>query len=226
MSHEDIDFCCSQASIDEVYLDITAMVNLETQSLPGHAEGADVPDLQALTNGSVVVGGLALDPHSQVERRLAVGASIAARLRAAVYDQLGEGRGAIAIHQCLVVSAQAISLLECLTRSSAPAGFTCSAGVAVNKLLAKIGSALNKPNQQTVLLPRAVPDLLRDLPLKKIRNFGGKLGAHLEALGQVLALPPAVLERHFGDRAHWILQAVSGCSDIKRRMRLVLPCST
>jgi hypothetical protein len=34
------------------------------------------------------------------------------------------------------------------------AGFTMSAGIACNKLLAKIGSAMHKPNQQTVVPPR------------------------------------------------------------------------
>ncbi len=35
--------------------------------------------------------------------------------------------------------------------SSCLAGFTCSAGIAGNKLLAKIASAMNKPNQQTLV---------------------------------------------------------------------------
>eukprot|EP00878_Enallax_costatus_P023072 GHUV01024528.1.p1 GENE.GHUV01024528.1~~GHUV01024528.1.p1 ORF type:complete len:232 (-),score=42.26 GHUV01024528.1:129-824(-) len=39
--------------------------------------------------------------------------------------------------------------------------FTASAGIACNKLLAKIGSARNKPNKQTLVLPRAVEDLMR-----------------------------------------------------------------
>lgn len=39
--------------------------------------------------------------------------------------------------------------------------FTCSAGIAVNKLLAKVGSARHKPDKQTVVLPRAVPDLMQ-----------------------------------------------------------------
>lgn len=38
--------------------------------------------------------------------------------------------------------------------------FTCSAGIGPNKLLAKIGSAKNKPNKQTVVLPRAVQALM------------------------------------------------------------------
>ncbi len=44
-----------------------------------------------------------------------------------------------------------------ITRARAHAGFTCSAGVACNKLLAKVASALNKPNQQTVVPPRRAP---------------------------------------------------------------------
>ena len=36
----------------------------------------------------------------------------------------------------------------------ATAGFTSSAGIAANKLLAKVSSALNKPNQQTLVPPR------------------------------------------------------------------------
>jgi nucleotidyltransferase/DNA polymerase involved in DNA repair len=39
--------------------------------------------------------------------------------------------------------------------------FTASAGIGPNKLLAKIGSARNKPNQQTLLLPRAVQELMQ-----------------------------------------------------------------
>ena len=59
---------------------------------------------------------------------------------------------------------------------------------------------------------------MKDMPLKKIRNFGGKLGAELQALGcstagDVLALAPATLHQHFGERAPWILYTVQGNSD-------------
>eukprot|EP00871_Galdieria_phlegrea_P005746 jgi/Galph1/659/GphlegSOOS_G5310.1 len=58
--------------------------------------------------------------------------------------------------------------------------YTCSAGIAENKLLAKLGSSLNKPNQQTLIAPSSVPSLLESLPLKRIRNLGGKLGSYIE----------------------------------------------
>ena len=40
-------------------------------------------------------------------------------------------------------------------------GYTCSAGVGPNKLLAKIASAKHKPNKQTLVLRRAVEGLMQ-----------------------------------------------------------------
>lgn len=54
--------------------------------------------------------------------------------------------------------------------------FTCSAGIAHNKMLAKICSALNKPAKQTVMPQAAVLPFLADFPVQKIRFFGGKAG--------------------------------------------------
>ena len=59
---------------------------------------------------------------------------------------------------------------------------------------------------------------MKDMPLKKIRNFGGKLGAELQSLGcttagEVLALPATTLHQRFGERASWILYTVQGNSD-------------
>ncbi|ORX92385.1 DNA/RNA polymerase [Basidiobolus meristosporus CBS 931.73] len=60
-------------------------------------------------------------------------------------------------------------------------GYTCSTGIAHNKTLAKLCSALNKPNQQTVIRQSAVLEFLRDMPFRKIRSLGGKLGDLLES---------------------------------------------
>eukprot|EP01122_Echinamoeba_exundans_P008400 TRINITY_DN2789_c0_g1_i12.p1 TRINITY_DN2789_c0_g1~~TRINITY_DN2789_c0_g1_i12.p1 ORF type:complete len:454 (+),score=54.92 TRINITY_DN2789_c0_g1_i12:1131-2492(+) len=65
-------------------------------------------------------------------------------------------------------------------------GFSCSAGVAPNKLLAKIASGLNKPHNQTVILHRNVAKLMSTIPLRKLPRVLTRAGhralADLEAL--------------------------------------------
>uniref|UniRef100_M4BQN2 UmuC domain-containing protein n=1 Tax=Hyaloperonospora arabidopsidis (strain Emoy2) TaxID=559515 RepID=M4BQN2_HYAAE len=65
-------------------------------------------------------------------------------------------------------------------------GYTCSTGIAGNKLLAKLASPLNKPNGQVVVVPRFVVDLMKSLPMRKIRGLGGKLGKQLESIYESL----------------------------------------
>ncbi|GMF34774.1 unnamed protein product [Phytophthora lilii] len=65
-------------------------------------------------------------------------------------------------------------------------GFTCSTGIANNKLLAKLASPLNKPNGQVVVAPRFVSDLMKSLPMRKVRGLGGKLGKQLESIYESL----------------------------------------
>lgn len=51
--------------------------------------------------------------------------------------------------------------------------YTCSAGIARNKMIAKLGSAHRKPNQQTIIRNRAVQNFLGGFKFTKIRNLGG-----------------------------------------------------
>ncbi|XP_006837627.1 PREDICTED: DNA polymerase iota [Chrysochloris asiatica] len=63
-------------------------------------------------------------------------------------------------------------------------GLTGCAGVASNKLLAKLVSGIFKPNQQTVLLPESCQDLIRSLNhIKEMPGIGYKTAKRLEALG-------------------------------------------
>lgn len=59
---------------------------------------------------------------------------------------------------------------------------TTCAGIAHNKLLAKIVCSTHKPNQQTVLFPNAAFELLLSTPLKKIPGIGN---ATLETLKEI-----------------------------------------
>ncbi|XP_017770265.1 PREDICTED: DNA polymerase eta [Nicrophorus vespilloides] len=58
-------------------------------------------------------------------------------------------------------------------------GYTCSAGIAHNKILAKLVCGLHKPNQQTILPQENVAELYEKIPVKKIKSLGGKFGSHL-----------------------------------------------
>ena len=49
-------------------------------------------------------------------------------------------------------------------------------GVAHNKILSKLASGLHKPSQQTLVPASAIPELLQDLPIPKLRQLGGKFG--------------------------------------------------
>eukprot|EP00201_Polytomella_parva_P011870 CAMPEP_0175055644 /NCGR_PEP_ID=MMETSP0052_2-20121109/10203_1 /TAXON_ID=51329 ORGANISM="Polytomella parva, Strain SAG 63-3" /NCGR_SAMPLE_ID=MMETSP0052_2 /ASSEMBLY_ACC=CAM_ASM_000194 /LENGTH=600 /DNA_ID=CAMNT_0016320529 /DNA_START=140 /DNA_END=1939 /DNA_ORIENTATION=+ len=79
--------------------------------------------------------------------------------------------------------------------------FTCSAGIAHYKVLAKLCSGLNKPDQQTVIPAAAVPAFLDPLPIPKLRSLGGKLGRRLmdqfqiQTIGELARLSEAQLAR-------------------------------
>ncbi|CRG87702.1 hypothetical protein PISL3812_04722 [Talaromyces islandicus] len=59
--------------------------------------------------------------------------------------------------------------------------YTCSAGIARNKMMAKLGSACNKPNKQTIVRNRAIQKFLGGFKFTKIRMLGGKLGDQISA---------------------------------------------
>ena len=94
-------------------------------------------------------------------------------------------------------------------------GFTCSGGVATNKILAKLGCGLHKPNQQTLLLPHAASALLKDLPLDRLPGLGGDFGQavktrlEVETAGQVLQVPREVM-KHFPQKGEWLLALAAG----------------
>ncbi|KAM9331039.1 DNA polymerase iota [Gastrophryne carolinensis] len=83
-------------------------------------------------------------------------------------------------------------------------GLTGCAGIASNKLLAKLVSGTYKPNQQTVLLPESSGRLIHSLRhVGEIPGIGHKTAQRLEALGlcSVPALqtcPISVLEKELG----------------------------
>ncbi|KAF9354540.1 DNA-directed DNA polymerase eta rad30 [Mortierella sp. AD094] len=86
-------------------------------------------------------------------------------------------------------------------------GYTCSAGIGNNRLLAKLGSGMNKPFNQTIVLPKYIPDLLHGIKLSKIRNLGGKFGKqvkedyNIERASQLWPVPLRQLQQRYGEQA-------------------------
>lgn len=95
--------------------------------------------------------------------------------------------------------------------------FTCSAGISKNKMLAKLGSAHKKPNSQTVIRNRAVQQFLSEFKFTKIRNLGGKLGDEVVAafntdtVSELLLVPIERLKKTIGDdTGSWLYNIIRG----------------
>jgi len=98
-------------------------------------------------------------------------------------------------------------------------GLTCSIGVAPNKLLAKIGSELDKPDGLTLLDGQDLASRVWPLAAKKVNGIGPKAaeklaGFGLHTIGDIAAAEPQWLISHFG--AHygaWLHAASHGRDD-------------
>ncbi len=92
-------------------------------------------------------------------------------------------------------------------------GLTATVGVSHNKLLAKLGSGMNKPDGLTVIRPADVRATLDPMPVGRLFGIGPKTAERLEeqgifTLGQLRAAPESVLwpmlrreTRKYQDRA-------------------------
>lgn len=107
--------------------------------------------------------------------------------------------------------------------------YTCSGGIAHNKMLSKLGSAHRKPNQQTVIRNRAIQQFLSDVKFTKIRNLGGKLGTQIVAtfetntVAGLLEVPADRLKQKLGDETgSWVYQTIRGIdqSEVNSRTQI------
>ncbi|MEE9446429.1 MAG: DNA polymerase IV [Arenicellales bacterium] len=81
-------------------------------------------------------------------------------------------------------------------------GLTASAGIAPNKLIAKIASDWNKPNGQTLITPDKIDTFMAPLAVKKIYGVGKVTAQKMHALGietclDLQALSMVELQQHF-----------------------------
>lgn len=190
-----------RASIDECYLDVTDAAHRLLQ-------GAD--------------GQPPLPPPEQLSQIHVIGADgdDAGAWWQRPAEAWGPNERALAAGAAAVAAARA--------RVDEKLGYTCSAGIAPTKILAKLASGLHKPRQQTVVAFAAIPGLLQDLPIPKLRQLGGKFGEELQqalgitTVGELAAMPRSRLDAAVGEeKAEWLARLARGLDDEVVKPRLL-----
>ncbi len=101
----------------------------------------------------------------------------------------------------------------------AATGLTCSICIAPNKLLAKIGSELDKPDGLTLLAHADIPQRIWPLPVRKVNGIGPKANEKLavlgiETVGDLAKADLDLLQTHFGSSyAAWLANVAQGIDD-------------
>ena len=94
-------------------------------------------------------------------------------------------------------------------------GLTASAGISVNKFIAKVASDYNKPNGQKTVKPDEVISFLEELPIKKFYGVGKVTADKMYQLGIFTGLDLKsksleFLEKHFGKSGAYFYTTVRG----------------
>ncbi|PWA04281.1 DNA polymerase IV [Flavobacterium psychrotolerans] len=94
-------------------------------------------------------------------------------------------------------------------------GLTASAGISVNKFIAKVASDINKPNGQKTIAPSAILVFLEELPIRKFYGVGKVTTEKMYQLGIFTGLDlknksAEFLEKHFGKSGHFYYNVVRG----------------
>lgn len=199
-----------KASIDEVFLDLSAQVHsILLDRFPGLSspppyddptETLPLPSVVALDWKADALVDLDQDQESQDpdwdDVAILIGSEIVRDVRARVHEQLG---------------------------------YTCSAGIASNKLVSKLGSGFKKPNKQTVVRSRAVSAFLEGFKVTKMRNLGGKLGEQVvsafntDSIKELVALPLDQMKSKLGDETgQWVYNSIRGIdfSEVNSRTQI------
>ena len=94
-------------------------------------------------------------------------------------------------------------------------GLTASAGVSINKFVAKIASDLQKPDGLTFIGPSKVESFMEKLPVEKFYGVGKVTAARMKALAlhtgaDLKGLSEGELVKHFGKAGHFYYGIVRG----------------
>ncbi len=94
-------------------------------------------------------------------------------------------------------------------------GLTASAGISINKFIAKIASDYNKPNGQKTVTPEEIIPFLEALPIRKFYGVGKVTTEKMYQLGiftglELKSKSLEFLEKHFGKSGQYYYNVVRG----------------
>ncbi|CAH9080667.1 unnamed protein product [Cuscuta europaea] len=193
---------CERASIDEVYLDLTDAVQKMLKETP-------TMNMETISEEAAKshVLGVDKDENDSVRKWLC-------RNDADYHDKL--------------LACGALIVAELRLQVLKETEFTCSAGIAHNKMLAKLASGMNKPAQQTIVPSSYAMKLLEALPIKKMKQLGGKLGTSLQTdlgvntVGDLLQFSKDKLQERFGiNTGTWLWNTARGINTEEVHGRLL-----
>ncbi|XP_060847284.1 DNA polymerase eta-like [Rhopalosiphum padi] len=185
--------CVQRASIDEAYVDLTSVVNDHISS------NHNIITENDLSNTFV-------EGYSDNSEDKSV--SIKSWLHDVYNNELQDDYLLRLTIGAMMVETLRKSIYE-------QTGYRCSAGIANNKILSKLACGLHKPNQQTLLPPSSVPNLFESIPIKKIKNLGGKLGDRIRQefnckfMSDLAAIPLNDLQQKFNVKTCNFLYQIS-----------------
>lgn len=105
-------------------------------------------------------------------------------------------------------------------------GLSASAGISVNKFIAKVASDVNKPNGQKTVPPDEVISFLEAMPIRKFYGVGKVTTEKMYQLGIFTGLdlkskPIEFLEKHFGKSGIFYFNVVRGIHNSEVKPNLI-----
>lgn len=108
--------------------------------------------------------------------------------------------------------------LQIKERIKEQTGLTASAGVSINKFLAKVASDMDKPDGLYVIKPHQVEGFVDKLPIEKFFGVGKVTATKMKAMGiftgkDLKKFPEQMLVDKFGKAGHYFYQVSRGVDD-------------
>lgn len=192
-----------RASVDEAYLDITENVERKMQEMRENKfqlQASNFVNTHAI--GFDKIGAFVQDVTSSVDGQFD--------------DVPEEDRKSVASSKLRLLIGSAI-VNEIRKAVKNETNYDCSAGIAHNKILAKLTAGMNKPNKQTILPIESIPKLFENLAVSKVKSLGGKMGEevcsklNVKTMADLLKFSENQLQQHLQPRVgSWLYLMARG----------------